>query len=114
MFVHGQQLLVLNKAVLFVHLSYASCRYHPDIPTVLAVHPGRICLYPAQHQFVIAKAFYPLLLTVCHPVSSAYIITLLRVSDTLGGIIAPLSLNLYALRWRTVFPLTSELSSIEQ
>lgn len=28
------------------------------------------------HQFVTAKAFYPLLLAVCHPVSSAYIITL--------------------------------------
>lgn len=36
------------------------------------------------------------------------------VSDTLGGVIAPLSLNHYALRWRVVSPLTSVLPLIKQ
>ena len=36
------------------------------------------------------------------------------LSDTLGGIITLLSLIPYALRWRVMFPLTSELAMIKQ
>ena len=60
-------------------------------------------------QFVIAKAFYPLPLVVSHKIGvhhrPAY-----RSSDTLGRIIARFSLTFYALRWRVLFPLTSELA----
>lgn len=56
--------------------SSAKHRWHPDTPMESGVLLDSGCRYPTQHQFVTARAFYPLLLAVCHPASSAYIITL--------------------------------------
>ena len=92
----------------------ASCRLRLGTPTVYHARRGSTCPCRTQHQYVIVWAFYPILLAVYYPASSAYIITRYGVSGTLGGIIAPLTLNRYALRWRAVPPLTSELSSIKQ
>ena len=57
-------------------------------------------LHLIRHQFVTAKAFYPLLLMIYYFISSAYIINLKRLSSTLGEIIASITLILYALRCR--------------
>ena len=92
----------------------ASCLSRLGTPKAYHARRGSIFLFLAQHQYVIVWAFYPILLAVYYPASSAYIITRYGVSGTLGGIIAPLTLNRYALRWRAVPPLTSELSSIKQ
>ena len=105
-------------------LCRVACRPMP-IPVIVLIDPrcwtaAGVVFAGAQFNinFVTARAFYPALLTVCHPVSSAYITTPRSTShgasDTLGGVIAPLSLNRYALRWRAVFPLTSESSLIKQ
>ena len=69
---------------------------------------GIPCPSPAPHHFVIAKAFYPLLLMVSHKVGVHHHPS--GMPDTLGGIIARLSLTLYALRCRVLFPVTSELA----
>ena len=58
--------------------------------------------------FVIALAFYPALLIVSHKFGVHH--QPFGLSDTLGGFIARLTLTLYALRWRVLFPLTSELA----
>lgn len=55
---------------------------------------------------VIHRAFYPCVLTVLIPASSAYIFTLMcRVADTRGLIIALLMRTAYALRWRMILRL---------
>ena len=71
-------------------------------------HPPHIYQYRVQHHFVIALAFYPALLIVSHKFGVHH--QPFGLSDTLGGFIARLTLTLYALRWRVLFPLTSELA----
>ena len=64
--------------------SYEACRSCLSIPKefyVLCPH-RREYQCRAQHQFVTVSAFYPILLTVYYPVSSAYIITLSGVKHS--------------------------------
>lgn len=61
-------------------LFYAICRFCPDSSTVIVCLYHRLhrCLYLILTLFVTVSAFYPILLTVYYPVSSAYIINLFK------------------------------------
>lgn len=89
----------------FVNPSIRSPKYdgkHRCVRWRLALKTASVfCpLHLIRHQFVTAKAFYPLLLMIYYFISSAYIINLKRLSSTLGEIIASITLILYALRCR--------------
>src|SRR5699024_184201 len=85
------------------------------IPTVVPV-PDRRCekfiisdsWAAILFNFVIVKAFYPLLLIVSYKFSVHF--QPRGLSDTLGGIFALLTLILYALRCRVIFSITSVLA----